>query len=417
MQKDESLQMLYEIRTNLSVISKIKDNCDSISSEISQPKVFIPIDFQKTNEYDDIMNQINALIRDIDSELDKKTRLIYGNEAFQEKKTPRFRKKTSRMFSNFFDKFKDIWASIIEHIGDFKDDHFKSFIGIVIAIVFWLIVSVGDLVVYFTHSESYANEIRGLVFSLVSLSIVLAPFIISFVSIVISLILIPFVSLISYLKAIYLKTKQEKRFKKNERKNASKICSIEENIKNKRKQLQQLDGELSKLRQNIYNKNYIEKAKFSAEREKTLQKLKKELEDNRIAANRIYDSIVSKFKNILALSDWENIDLLIYYISTGRADSLREALQLIDQKKQSEAFLLEIKKASENISSTIRTYGETIGGEADKIKFSIDGINSIFKSSTNGIVDQLKANQAVMDKINYTCAQLLEDADVIRKFS
>lgn len=51
--------------------------------------------------------------------------------------------------------------------------------------------------------------------------------------------------------------------------------------------------------------------------------------------------------------DWENVDLLIYYFETGRADDMKEALQLVDRQRQTEMLAKAIAMASAEISKTI----------------------------------------------------------------
>ena len=51
--------------------------------------------------------------------------------------------------------------------------------------------------------------------------------------------------------------------------------------------------------------------------------------------------------------DWKNVDLLIYYFETGRADELKEALQLVDRQLQTNQITEAIRVASEEIGKTI----------------------------------------------------------------
>ena len=46
--------------------------------------------------------------------------------------------------------------------------------------------------------------------------------------------------------------------------------------------------------------------------------------------------------------------LIIFYYETGRADTLKEALQQVDRQRQNEALIKAIKDASNQISSTIQ---------------------------------------------------------------
>ena len=46
--------------------------------------------------------------------------------------------------------------------------------------------------------------------------------------------------------------------------------------------------------------------------------------------------------------------MIIFYYETGRADTLKEALQQVDRQRQNEALIKAIKDASNQISSTIQ---------------------------------------------------------------
>ncbi len=72
----------------------------------------------------------------------------------------------------------------------------------------------------------------------------------------------------------------------------------------------------------------------------------------------------------LAESDWKNIDLLIYYLETGRADHLKESLLLLDQQKQTDQIVNAISAAKTSISQTVQTAMSRLGMALSK-SFSV----------------------------------------------
>ena len=58
---------------------------------------------------------------------------------------------------------------------------------------------------------------------------------------------------------------------------------------------------------------------------------------------------------LIDFRDWENVDLLIYYFETGRADDMKEALQLVDRQRQTDQIARAIAMASAAICSTINS--------------------------------------------------------------
>lgn len=87
----------------------------------------------------------------------------------------------------------------------------------------------------------------------------------------------------------------------------------------------------------------IEK-KVQAEQQAIIAKSK----EVKTALNATYDSWLSE-------SDWENVDLLIYYLDTGRADTLKEALGMVDRQRQTNQIFEAISVASRAIQSTIQS--------------------------------------------------------------
>ena len=70
-------------------------------------------------------------------------------------------------------------------------------------------------------------------------------------------------------------------------------------------------------------------------------------------AKSIKKALNQQFDSILSESDWTNIDLLIFYLYSGRADSLKEALLLVDQQRQTDQIVATVQYAAQYISSTI----------------------------------------------------------------
>lgn len=69
-------------------------------------------------------------------------------------------------------------------------------------------------------------------------------------------------------------------------------------------------------------------------------------------SQKIIESAVKAYP-LIDFRDWENVDLIIYYFETGRADDMKEALQLVDRQRQTDQIVEAIENASESISKTI----------------------------------------------------------------
>lgn len=83
----------------------------------------------------------------------------------------------------------------------------------------------------------------------------------------------------------------------------------------------------------------------------------------------IIDSATKAYP-LIDLRDWENVDLLIYYFETGRADDMKEALQLVDRQRQTDQIVDALEMASAEICKTIH-YSMNQLGNALSQSFSL----------------------------------------------
>lgn len=67
----------------------------------------------------------------------------------------------------------------------------------------------------------------------------------------------------------------------------------------------------------------------------------------------MYEALVAQFKSVLDIRDWEHIDLIIFNFETGRADTLKEALQQVDRRVQTDEIIEAIESAGSSIAATI----------------------------------------------------------------
>ena len=72
-----------------------------------------------------------------------------------------------------------------------------------------------------------------------------------------------------------------------------------------------------------------------------------------VAGMEMWSALTDTFSKKLDVRDWNNIDLIIYYLETQRADTIKEALQLADREKQTERIEVAMSKATEEITRQI----------------------------------------------------------------
>ena len=78
-------------------------------------------------------------------------------------------------------------------------------------------------------------------------------------------------------------------------------------------------------------------------------------------AKIIKKAMLETSDGIITERDWANLDLLVFYLETGRADSLKEALQLVDKQRQTDQITYAIHEASYYIASTVELNMNRLG--------------------------------------------------------
>lgn len=83
-------------------------------------------------------------------------------------------------------------------------------------------------------------------------------------------------------------------------------------------------------------------------------------------SQEMYEALVAQFKSMLDIRDWEHIDLIIFNFETGRADTLKEALQQVDRRVQTDEIIDAIGVAAQSLSSTIRATMRELRSDLNK---------------------------------------------------
>ena len=143
-------------------------------------------------------------------------------------------------------------------------------------------------------------------------------------------------------------------------------------------------------------------------------------------------ALKNTYAPIIMQSDWENIDMLIYYLSTGRADDLKEALQLYDRQKQTDEIVGAIKQAEYTIANEIRSgfhalgtamvkcfqvlsnqlseqHAETMQALGNLNQSIQDNTAAIAASSAAQVLSDKELKKALTDKINISSKRLVDD--------
>ncbi|HCH73873.1 MAG TPA: hypothetical protein DEV87_01660 [Clostridiales bacterium] len=140
-------------------------------------------------------------------------------------------------------------------------------------------------------------------------------------------------------------------------------------------------------------------------------------------SKEMYDRLVNQFKSVLDVRDWEHIDLIIFNFETGRADTLKESLQQVDRRVQTDEIIDAVGKAAQSLSGTIRATMNELRGDLDrsfaKLSSQLDSQHQAQMAALDGIgknIDAVSGNisklQATGEKNNAVMEQFVSETNL-----
>ena len=163
--------------------------------------------------------------------------------------------------------------------------------------------------------------------------------------------------------------------------------------------------------------------------EKNNQEINNLRRNNALASEKygsaMFEALRKQFAEFLSPADWENIDLLIFYFETGRALTLREALQLVDKQRQADMIVEAIESATQRICTTINhgmlNLHNTIIGCASVLSAQLSSIQTqqdqILSNQIQLQIEASTLQSALKSKSNTSSKQLMEDVHQLRVYA
>lgn len=305
-QKNQMLADLYALRAGMSAISIEKDKLDKSEKNYNDAMSSLKKVSDEYNKYDYDIQRVSTGLNDFKSQ---------GHEETDNQKQKRKSK-----------------YSKSGRIANAKSKSSKIFMHMIITIVVGIIAAAVPWFLYFAatgwkgsifedRNSKYYIYISAAIF-LISLIVAVARLIIEF-----------------------RKHKDEK--------------------KDTKKSIRELNNELAgyqmerKLLEPKLNECYavVNRSKAIVERDRAYRsKLSQDM----------YDRLVAQFKTVLDIRDWQHIDLVIFYFETGRADTLKEALQQVDRRVQTDEIIEAIESAGSSIAATINVTMRELRSDLNK---------------------------------------------------
>lgn len=305
-QKNQMLADLYALRAGMSAISIEKDKLDESEKNYNDAMSSLKKVSDEYNKYDYDIQRVSTVLNDFKSQGYEET----GNQ--KQKRKSKYSKSG--------------------RIANAKSKSSKIFMHMIITIVVGIIAAAVPWFLYFAatgwkgsifedRNSKYYIYISAAIF-LISLIVAVARLIIEF-----------------------RKHKDEK--------------------EDTKKSIRELNNELAgyqmerKLLEPKLNECYavVNRSKAIVERDRAYRsKLSQEM----------YNALVAQFKSVLDIRDWEHIDLIIFNFETGRADTLKEALQQVDRRVQTDEIIEAIESAGSSIAATINVTMRELRSDLNK---------------------------------------------------
>ena len=105
---------------------------------------------------------------------------------------------------------------------------------------------------------------------------------------------------------------------------------------------------------------------------------------------KLLDNMVANLEkeyDFIKFADWKNIDGIIYMLDSGRADTLKEALNLLDQKIYADMIVGAIGDLNQNVCQRLTSLETNMNKNFTELFGKIDITNSQLKSINNSIID------------------------------
>lgn len=129
------------------------------------------------------------------------------------------------------------------------------------------------------------------------------------------------------------------------------------------------------------------------------------------SSKALYDEMTAQYHS-LDLRDWKYTDTLIYYFETGRADSVKEALQHLDRLIQTNEIIGTIKQSAKYICGSIERMSNSICARLDVMSRQLSTIGhaqAVQISQTSALLTQQSMQNALIAKMGTSSEQLASD--------
>lgn len=150
------------------------------------------------------------------------------------------------------------------------------------------------------------------------------------------------------------------------------------------------DIELSKKQE----QNQIEKNAFEIKTNEQIRNLNDEIAVYAESGRQVAAALNESYP-WFSESDWINTDLVIFYMQTGRADSIKEALYQVDRQRQTEQIVKAMSQAVGYLSDVI---GKGFSSLKNAVESSLTDLSYTVQRCSASVRDAIKDNTAIIEE-------------------
>lgn len=195
-------------------------------------------------------------------------------------------------------------------------------------------------------------------------------------------------------------------------------------IKKENERVQEEISEWKRQKESLLEKISVYSQNLEQERKdcKLFQQQSRELVAQKVNSCALfYQAFAEEYGKYLDERDWQHVDLLIFYFETGRADTLKEGLQLVDRQVQTNSIIQAIRTASAEISRTIqigmgrieRMIGEGFSLLSTQIG-ELQKTQNLQLIKLDNLANNQKISMAIQSRAHVNSVQLMEDVRYMR---
>ncbi len=164
----------------------------------------------------------------------------------------------------------------------------------------------------------------------------------------------------------------------------------------------------SENNRSVMLKNYVQSisGKYQAQAQTVSNELTTSLKAVKSTYEKLYSALEKEFSALLDSRDWKYVDLVIFYFETGRAESMKEALQLVEREVQTQRIVGAIEMASERVCRTIATAAAAISAQL-----------SVIAERLGAVIKGQEMQNALLAKASATSESLMNDVQFIKRYS